>query len=109
MLFGAVENPYPYMLQADLYVHASRFEGKSLAIQEAQILGKAVLVSNCNGNREQVEQNVDGMMCALTPEGIAEGIKMLLEDEEKRERLGKAAALKETAGRKELDKIYSLL
>ncbi|MCI8530856.1 MAG: glycosyltransferase [Lachnospiraceae bacterium] len=109
MLFGAVENPYPYMLQADLYVHASRFEGKSLAIQEAQILGKAVLVSDCNGNREQVEQNVDGMMCALTPEGIAEGIKMLLEDEEKRERLGKAAALKETAGRKELDKIYSLL
>ena len=109
LLLGAVENPYPYMLQADLYVHASRFEGKSLAIQEAQVLGKAVLVSDCNGNREQVEQNVDGMMCSLTPEGIAEGVKILLEDEGKRARLGKAAAIKKTAGEKELDKLYSLL
>ena len=38
LLLGAVDNPYPYMRQADLYVHASRFEGKSIAIQEAQIL-----------------------------------------------------------------------
>lgn len=32
LLLGAVENPYPYYAQADLYVHATRFEGKSIAI-----------------------------------------------------------------------------
>ena len=39
VLLGARENPYPYYRQCDLYVHATRFEGKSIAVQEAQILG----------------------------------------------------------------------
>lgn len=52
LLLGAVENPYPYYAQCDLYVHATRFEGKSIAIQEAQILGCPLLVSDCSGNRE---------------------------------------------------------
>jgi len=108
-LLGAVSNPYPYMRQADLYVHASRFEGKSIAIQEAQILGKAILVSDCSGNREQIENNVDGMMCSLTPESIFEGVKELLGDAEKRCRLGKAAASRELADGAEMEKLLSLL
>lgn len=109
LLLGAVDNPYPYMLQADVYVHASRYEGKSIAIQEAGILGKAILVSDCSGNREQIEQDVDGMMRPLSPEGIAAGIRELLEDEEKRERLGEAAARKNMAEEEGLNKLLSLL
>ena len=60
LLLGAVENPYPYYAQCDLYVHATRFEGKSIAVQEAKILGCPILVSDCNGNREQVKDGVDG-------------------------------------------------
>ncbi len=105
LLLGAVDNPYPYMLQADVYVHASRYEGKSIAIQEAQILGKAILVSDCSGNREQVEHDVDGMMCDLSPAGIGE----LLRDEGKRKRLGEAAACKHMAEEEELNKLLSLL
>ncbi len=109
LLLGAVDNPYPYMLQADVYVHASRYEGKSIAIQEAQILGKAILVSDCSGNREQVEHDVDGMMCDLSPAGIAAGIGELLRDEGKRKRLGEAAACKHRAEEEELNKLLSLL
>ncbi len=106
---GAVDNPYPYMAQADIYVHASRFEGKSIAIQEAQILGKAILVSDCSGNREQVTDGVDGLMCELTPEGICGGITELLHDPEKRERFGRAAAEKNTGSGAEIDKLLSML
>ncbi|MDE7253681.1 MAG: glycosyltransferase [Acetatifactor sp.] len=106
---GAVDNPYPYMAQADLYVHASRFEGKSIAIQEAQILGKAILVSDCSGNREQVTDGVDGRMCELTPEGICEGIIELLHDPEKRERFGRAAAEKNADSGAELAKLLSVM
>jgi len=109
LLLGAVDNPYPYMLQADVYVHASRFEGRSIAIQEAQILGKAVLVSDCSGNREQVEDGVDGMMCSLSPEEICGRIKELLGDEGKRRRLGEAAASRKTADASEMDKLLSLI
>lgn len=109
LLLGAVENPYPYMRQADLYVHASRFEGKSIAIQEAQILGKAILVSDCSGNREQVEQGVDGVMCLLAPEELCRAIQSLLRDSEERERLGRAAARRPQTDKTEMRKLLSLL
>lgn len=109
LLPGAVENPYPYMVQADLYVHATRFEGKSIAIQEAQTLGCAILVSDCSGNREQVIQDVDGLLCELTPEAIYRGVKGLLHDEEKRKRLGRAAAGKQISDVREIGKLLELL
>ena len=82
ILEGAVENPYPYYAQCDLYVHATRFEGKSIAIQEAQTLGCAILVSDCSGNREQVDAGIDGQMCSLSAEGISNQIEKMLQDEE---------------------------
>ena len=92
LLLGAVENPYPYYKQCDLYVHATRFEGKSIAIQEAQVLGCALLVSDCSGNREQVENGTDGVLCQLSPEEISRNIAELLRDEEKCRQYGKRAA-----------------
>lgn len=111
LLPGPVDNPYVYMRQADLYVQASRFEGKSIAIQEAQILGMAVLVSDCSGNREQVTPDVDGMLCGLTPEQICAGVRTLLEDHEKRARLGAAAAEKARmlSDVSDISKLFSLL
>ena len=88
LLLGAVENPYPYYAQCDLYVHATRFEGKSIAVQEAKILGCPILVSDCNGNREQVKDGVDGSVCALTPESVSSKIEELLENEKQREIYG---------------------
>ncbi len=109
LLQGAVENPYPYYAQADVYIHATRFEGKSIAIQEAQTLGCAVIASDCNGNREQVEEGVDGILCGLTPESIAESIVLLLEDEKKRKALAEAAGRKRMARGQELEEFLKLL
>ena len=109
ILMGAVDNPYPYYTQADVYVHATRFEGKSIAIQEAQTLGCATLVSDCSGNREQVMHGVDGLLCDLNPEAICDGILTLLENEEKRKSYGEAAAAKSLANPEELNKLLSLM
>ncbi len=108
LLLGANPNPYPYMAQADIYVHASRFEGKSIAIQEAQTLGCAILVSDCSGNREQVIPEVDGIMCGFTPGEICQGIQKLLGDEALRSRLGKAAAEKKLTDESEVEKLLKL-
>lgn len=109
VLVGAVENPYPYYAQADIYVHATRHEGKSLAIQEAQILGCAIIASDCNGNREQIVNGHDGILCELTPAGIADSILHLLEDEEKRKALGRRAAEKNEEQEQELQMFLKLL
>ncbi len=83
ILYGAVDNPYPYIRQADIYVHCSRFEGKSIAVQEAQILGKPIVVSDCSGNREQVIPGEDGLICDFNPKDIARSIEELIHDKEK--------------------------
>lgn len=106
---GAVDNPYVYMKQADIYVHATRFEGKSIAIQEAQILGCPIIVSDCNGNREQVIHGVDGLLCDMTPEAIAEGVMELLEDEKKRKEFGRMAARRHLSENAQIEKLLSLL
>lgn len=105
---GAVKNPYPYFVQADIYVHATRFEGKSIAIQEAQIFGKPILVSDCSGNREQVTGDVDGLFCDLTPESICEGIQRLIHDPDLRDRLGRAAAGRSFGDSEGLEKLLEL-
>ncbi|PEU67247.1 glycosyl transferase, partial [Bacillus cereus] len=40
ILLGIKENPYPYIKQADIYIQTSRYEGKSISIDEAKILAK---------------------------------------------------------------------
>ncbi len=106
---GLTENPYCYMKQADIYVHATRFEGKSIAIQEAQILGKPMLVTDCSGNREQVRHGEDGLLCDMEPEAICNGIVELLSDEEKRRQFGEKAAKRHVAEENAIEKLLSLL
>lgn len=109
LLLGEAENPYPYYAQTDLYVHATRYEGKSIAIQEAQTLGCAVIASDCNGNREQIEDGTDGILCELTPQAVAEKIEELYLNREKRKMLGEEAKKKEILYEGELQLFQRLL
>lgn len=109
LLLGAVDNPYPYYRDCDLYVHASRFEGKSIAVQEAQVLGCPILVSDCSGNREQVNPGEDGLICRLSPEGICDAVQKMYEDTALRKRLGSAAAARVQTSAEELSRLDELL
>ena len=42
LLLGLKDNPYPYIKKAKIYAQTSRFEGKSIAIDEAKILRKPI-------------------------------------------------------------------
>lgn len=108
LLLGAVENPYPYLAQADLYVHAVRLEGQGIAVWEAQTLGRPVIVSDYCGSREQIEDGRCGISCELTPESVASAVMALLDDETRRAELGRRAAEKKTpSGQERL--FYELL
>ena len=105
LLLGATDNPYPFIKQADLYVHCSRFEGKSIAVQEAQILGKPIIVSDCSGNREQVIPDEDGLICQFSSKRIAKAIEELLHDKAKRDYLAHNAALKNEGDGEEISRL----
>lgn len=108
-LLGVTDNPYTYMAQADIYVHATRFEGKSIAIQEAQVLERPILVSDCSGNREQVIHGEDGLICELTPEAICQGVIELLDNPKKAKEYGRAAGMRHKENNLEINKLLSLL
>ena len=72
-------------------------------------MGCAVVASDCNGNREQIEEGVDGLLCPLTPEAIAESVASLLADGERRRALGQAAGRKSLAQGQELETFLALL
>ena len=106
---GAVSNPFPYYKQADIYVHATRFEGKSIAIQEAQTLGCAIVASDCNGNREQIVDGEDGLLCKLDPKSIADSIISLIKDKEKRMKISEAAKEKNIVHKGEIKRLLELM
>jgi glycosyltransferase involved in cell wall biosynthesis len=106
---GVRDNPYPYFCQADIYVHATRFEGKSIAIQEAQALGCAIIASDCSGNREQITNHEDGLLCAFSASSIAAAVIYLFEQPEKISKYRKMSAQKQINHFEELEYIKELL
>ncbi len=80
MLEGQTENPYPYMKRADLIVQPSRWEGKSVVLDEAKILGKAIVTTNYPSVGDQITDGVNGIVTECVPEALAEGILKLIRD-----------------------------
>lgn len=79
VLMGAKDNPYPYIRQADLYVQPSRFEGWGIAVEEALILHKPVLASNCTGVAEQIETGRNGVLFTLSEKALADRLEWFLD------------------------------
>ena len=80
ILLGIKENPYPYIKKATLYVQTSRFEGKSVAIDEAKILHKPILVTNFPSAKDQIENGANGSIVSMDANSIANGIQQLVTD-----------------------------
>ncbi|PGZ56850.1 glycosyltransferase, partial [Bacillus cereus] len=86
-LLGIRENPYPYIKQTDLYVQPSRYEGKSIAIDEAKILNRPIIVTNFNTAKDQIEHGVNGLIVSMNAKSISSGIETMLKDVQLRENL----------------------
>lgn len=108
-LLGAVSNPYPYINDALVYVHATRYEGKSVAVEEAQCLNKPIVASDCEGNREQIEDGVDGLLVPLGAESVASAVKNVLENEELRRSLIENVSKKQLVYNNDINAFYELL
>ena len=109
ILLGKQENPYPYIKACDIYVQPSRYEGKAVAVREAQILNKPVVITNFETSKSQLTDGFDGIIVPMDNEGCAEGICNLINDKELQERLIENTKVTDYTNKKELEKIYALL
>lgn len=108
-LLGVKANPFPYYRGCDLYVHATGYEGKSIAIQEAQILGKPILATDCSGNREQIEPDVDGRLCRLDSQSVSDEILWMIAHPDRCKAYGQRARQKSLDSSAGFDAFFALL
>lgn len=109
-LLGSRNNPFPYMLEADLYVQPSRTEGYSLSVLEARVLA-CPMVATYGAAAEQLEHGVNGTLCAPDAQALTEAIRSHLENPGMSEKYRKALLefSFEKANRDILDQIEALL
>ena len=68
---GFVQNPYPYMAQADLFVLSSRYEGCPNAVLEAMACGTPVVAFRCKGGMDEIiDDGVNGWLAE--PENVVD-------------------------------------
>lgn len=78
---GMQPNPYPFIESANLIVHPSLYEGKSIALDEAKYLCKPIIVTNYSTVQDQFNHGVNGFIVSFRPEDIASKIKQCIQDE----------------------------
>ena len=108
-MVGAADNPYPYMDACDIYVQPSRYEGNSVTVREAQILCKPVVITNYNTASNQVQSGVDGIICELRNEAIANAIYDLAINNTLQQSIGQNLLHQDYGNEQEIEKIYQLL
>lgn len=109
IILGKKANPYPYMAACDLYVQPSRYEGKAVAVREAQILGRPVAVTRFPTSAGHLEDGVDGMIIPNEEEGAAVELFRLLNDAGRLESLSAECRRRDYGNRDEILKLEELI
>lgn len=107
-LVGPKTNPYPYYKWCDMLVCTSDWEGKSVAVREAQMFAKPVVVTRFPTAASQVEDGVDGLLVERTPGAVADGIERLMNDAELRRKLSSSCRDRDFSNVGEIKKILAL-
>lgn len=93
ILEGYCQNIHERIVDSDIYVMTSSFEGMPNSLMEAMAMGFPVICTNCpaGGPRELIEDNINGCLIEVDEEELERKITYLIENPEEKERLGKAA------------------
>lgn len=109
ILLGKKENPYPYIKYCDWYIQPSRYEGNSVSVREAQMLGKPVMITAYPTSGSQIEDGKTGYIVPLETEACAAEMAALLQDAENAARVEAICKERDFSGSSEIQKIYQLI
>lgn len=109
IMLGKKDNPYPYIKKCDLYIQPSRYEGKCVAVREAQMLGKPVVITDYATSKSQLKDGVDGVIVPMNNKACAKGIITLLRDPEQIENLSRNCREGDYSNAAEVKKLYLLI
>lgn len=80
VILGKRDNPYPYLKHCDIYAQPSRYEGRSVTVEEAKLLCKPILLTNYPTAKWQINNGIDGVISEMDNESIASALFMMSND-----------------------------
>ena len=108
ILLGKKQNPYPYIKACDIYVQPSRYEGKSVAVREAQLIKKPVIITNYSTAKSQLENEIDGLIVPMENKDCADQMVEIIQDVEKLRKISEACSKRDYSNKREVQKLYKL-
>lgn len=103
-------NPYPYVKFCDIYVQTSKVgEAWGMAINEAKILGRPVIVSDLQVFREQIEDGKNGLIYENTVESLTAAVEKLIDEKELSDSVTRNLKCGEYSNISALDIFYELV
>lgn len=109
IILGKKENPYPYIKSCDVYIQPSRYEGKSVAVREAQLLGKPVIITNYETANSQLKNGYDGLIVPMDNVNCANRIADLLKNPNYLNSLSENCKINDYTNANEINKLYFLI
>ncbi len=109
ILLGEQSNPYKFISRCDIYVQPSRFEGKSIAVDEAKALKKPIVVTDFDTVFDQIEDSVNGIITHKDHVSVADGVERLINDFSLREALCGNLMNEKVGNEEEIERFYSLI
>ncbi len=109
IILGKKNNPYPYIKACDVYIQPSRYEGKCVAVREAQILNKPVIITDYASSKSQLTDGFDGIIVPMDNQKCAEGIVKVINDNECLKKLIANTRKTDYTNSKEIEKLYEII
>ena len=108
IMLGKKSNPYPYIDFCDVYVQPSKYEGKSIAVREAQIMNKPVIITDYLTAKSQVKDKYDGIIVPMDVDKCAQAISECIMNQALLSELSENTKQEDYVLKKEIDKVYRL-
>lgn len=108
VFLGIKTNPYAYMRKATMVVHPSKFEGRSIALDEAKLLSKPVVATNFSTVTDQFKDRHNASICQMNPESIADAVEELITDEDLRNKYITNLKSEARDNSSEINKLYTI-
>lgn len=83
ILAGSQKNPYPFMVEADIYCMPSRHEGKPITVTESMILGVPPVVTEYVSAHEQINDENNGVIVDNSDYSIMSPIMDFIQNKDK--------------------------
>ena len=106
---GLRSNPYPYIKYCNIFFQPSRYEGKSIALDEAMILERPIVVTSYDTVRDSIKDGLNGKICGMSSKEVAEGLADLITNVQLREKYEAQLHAENHGNENEISKYYALM